>query len=529
MNIPRYLSNFDTDKLEKSFYDVIIVGSGIAGLSAALKACGIFKTLLITKGDVKETTTWYAQGGVAGAISEKDSPALHFKDTVEAGDGLCDKKAVKVLVSEGPLRIKELVEMGADFDRIEGEISLTREGGHSIARIIHSGDATGSEIEKVLMRKVKMCAGLEVKERVFAVDILTHNSKCVGVLAFDLATQSFKAFFGSAVILASGGAGQVYEVTTNPQIVTGDGIAMAYRAGAELADMEFFQFHPTALDEERSPRFLITEAIRGEGAYLRDCLGKRFMVKAHPLAELAPRDVVVREMIKAMERCQTDHVFLDATHLPEEKLKSHFPTIWQRCRESGFNLARDLIPVSPAAHFFIGGVKTDLNGKTNLEGLFACGEVAATFVHGANRLASNSLLEGLVFSKRIMDFLLENLDSNREALEKIRISSEVKMKSGFFDFKEKKEILQKTMTQKVGVVRSEKSLKEAIEVINSLAEVFDFEANTVETFEFKNLLIVAKLITEAALKRKESRGVHFREDFPKQRKAWRKHFIFKKK
>lgn len=528
--IPRYLVNFDSEKLTKSYHDLIVVGSGIAGLTAALRACDNHKTLLLTKGEVRETTTWYAQGGVATALGKHDSPELHFEDTMRAGDGLCKPEVVKILVSEGRNRVMDLIDMGAEFDRLGEEIRLTREGGHSLPRILHVGDATGSAIEAMLVRMAKLCSGLEIQEHRFAVDLLTSGDRCVGLLVFDPALGEFSLCFARVVILATGGAGQIYSITTNPLISTGDGTAMAYRAGAEMMDMEFVQFHPTALDSEHSPRFLITEALRGEGAYLRDCSGERFMVDIHPMAELAPRSVVVREMIKAMEECRTDHVYLDATHIPAEKLKRRFSTIWQKCEECGYGLATDLIPVSPAAHYMIGGVKAGVDGRTTLRGLYVSGEVAATGVHGANRLASNSLLEGLVFSKRIVDVLGREMEEiSRDDLRGVRVVSNVSKRDVWVDLDGNRRLLQETMMEKVGVTRSRECLEKALRVLGDLEEISEVEFSSVKGFELQNMVIVAKLIALAASRREESRGVHFREDFPEKDDVnWKKHIVLRR-
>lgn len=519
--------NFDTTKLEKSYYDLLVIGSGIAGLTAALRACGVYKTLLTTKTEVKETTTWYAQGGVASAIGEEDSPKLHYEDTIKAGDGLCRPEAVEVLVTEGLECIADLITMGTEFDRIGKELRLAREGGHSVARVLHSGDSTGSQIESTLVRAARFCAGLEIKEHTFAVDLLTDaENRCVGALFFDPKRTSFSVCLARAVVLATGGAGQLYSITTNPVISTGDGIAMAYRAGAVLADMEFVQFHPTALDEAKNPRFLISEALRGEGAYLRDCQGQRFMVDAHPLAELAPRDAVVQEMVKVMRTYGEDHVYLDARHIPTKVLTEHYPSIWQHCQESGLDLSKDLIPVSPAAHYMIGGVQTDLNGRTTLPGLFASGEVSATGVHGANRLASNSLLEGLVFSRRIMSAIEDEMEQiSLDKLSDLKPAfNELETACPLIEIDQAKKELQRTMTKSAGVIRSRQSLTEALAEVDALLEaVLPFHCPSIECFELKNLGVTARLIIEAALKREESRGTHFREDFPEKSNSWLKH------
>lgn len=523
--VPRYLANFDTRKLERSYYDLLVIGSGIAGLTAALRACGLYKTLLATKTEVKETTTWYAQGGVASAISEEDSPRLHFDDTITAGDGLCNAEAVEVLVTEGLECIADLITMGAKFDHIGTELKLAREGGHSVARVLHAGDSTGSQIESTLVRAAQYCAGLEIKEHAFAVALLTHNDRCVGALFFDPKSSGLSVCFARAVILATGGAGQLYSTTTNPVIATGDGMAMAYRAGAILTDMEFIQFHPTALDEQKNPRFLITEALRGEGAYLRDCRGERFMTKAHPLDELAPRHVVVREMVRVMIACGEDHVYLDARHIPAGILKERYSTIWQHCHESGLDLSKDLIPVSPAAHYMIGGVQTDLYGRTSLRGLYASGEVAATGVHGANRLASNSLLEGLVLSRRITQVIEEEVNEvSQEELTEVEIAFEELKTLCPADLRQERTKLQALMNGKVGVIRSAGSLTEALREVRESSTMLSCQCLSVDCFELQNLLLIAGLVIESALERKESRGVHYRDDFSQKNDRYLKHF-----
>lgn len=511
----RYLVNFDFGEIKKSFSDVVVVGSGIAGLTAALEASKDFEVTLVTKRELKETATWYAQGGVASAATREDSPQLHFRDTLAAGAGLCDPAAVKVLVADGPDSIGHLINLGTDFDWLEDRLSLTREGGHSLARIFHSGDSTGNEIQATLVKAAKTWRSVRLKEQTFLVDLLTDEKKCVGILTFDSKTARLTAHLAPATVLATGGAGQLYSVTTNPSISTGDGMATAYRAGAKLVDMEFIQFHPTALDERESPRFLITEALRGEGAFLRDEQNRRFMVGVHPLAELAPRDVVVREMMRVMRKSGTDHVYLDATHISAQKLRERFPSIWQRCKESGYDLSTDLIPVSPAAHYTIGGVWTDTNGQTSLPGLYASGEVACVGVHGANRLASNSLLEGLVFSRRVCRLLKRELPSlNYKYLRKLKLSYQAPREKTEMDVEVKRAKLQKVMSEKVGTVRSGVSLKQTQRQLKSMEKILEIGFDDTRGFELQNLIIVAERVVEAALQRRESRGCHLRDDFP---------------
>ncbi len=526
---PRYLINFNLKEIETSVSDLLVIGSGIAGLTAVLKACPIYEVTLLTKSKLKEATTWYAQGGVATAISEEDSPHLHFEDTMAAGAGLNDPKAVEILVHDGIRTINELILKGVDFDKaVEGGVRLAREGGHSISRILHSGDTTGSEIQSNLVKWVKECPRVNICEDAFVVDLLTKDNRCIGALVYDIEGK-LKAYLARAVIIATGGVGQIYLHTTNPSICTGDGIAMAYRAGAEVMDMEFIQFHPTALDGQENPRFLITEALRGEGAYLRDCKGERFMVGVHPKEELAPRDIVVREMIKAMKRCKSQHVYLDATHISADELKEGFANIWQRCLESGFDLSKNLIPVSPVAHYIMGGIKTDVDGKTNIAGLYASGETACSGVHGANRLASNSLLEGLVFSERIVNSLTENLEKiDRKNLEGAFLSYSVERKKLQVDVEKEKNRLRLTMSENVGVVRSKEGLEKALKIIDSMKEILGAKPTSMSFLELENMIIIAELVTRTALMREESRGVHFREDFPlTDNLHWKKHIVLK--
>lgn len=523
-----YLVGFDTETIERRFYDVVIVGSGIAGLTAAIKASRLYRTALLTKGSLKETSTWYAQGGIATAIGENDSPLLHLNDTLEAGAGLCNKEAAEILVSEGPDRIAELVAMGADFDKISGAVTLTREGGHSLPRILHAGDATGSAIEQALLDQLKTAENLDVLTEVFVLDVLTAKDRCVGVLMFDSAIMRSVAILSKVTILATGGIGQLYRMTTNPKIATGDGIAMAFRAGAEIMDMEFLQFHPTALDDLKSPRSLITEALRGEGAYLRDCRGSRFMVGKHPLAELAPRDIVVRAMVEAMNACGEDHIYLDATHIPKEQLRKRFPNIFERCMESGYDLSQDLTPVSPAAHYMVGGVKASMAGKTSIPGLFVSGEIAATGVHGANRLASNSLLEGLVMSSHIIQELPEAVKEGEGGLEQEHIVSRKRQSCSGIDVKAKRSALQQLMTDHAGIVRTEAGLDQAMMQVGILQRLLDCEMHDVDGFELQNMVTVARLIIEAARLRTESRGVHFREDHPQTDAGWLRHIVIRR-
>ncbi len=528
--VPRYLVNFDLDALPCLSFDLLVIGSGVAGLSTALRAARRYRVALLTKTTLTVTATRIAQGGIASALGADDSPELHFQDTVAAGKGLCEEQAVWTLVREGPMRITELIEeVGAHFDTVDGHLDLTLEGGHSRRRVAHAqGDATGSELEASLTRRLLYNKRLDVFENYYAVDIVTVDGRCVGALGMDCLSGTISFFHAPAVVLAMGGMGQLYAVTTNPVICTGDGVSMALRAGAEVADLEFLQFHPTSLHLPETPRWLISEAVRGEGAVLVDHTGRRIMRGVHPMEDLAPRDVVVNEMVRTMKKLGRDHLFLDATRIAPEKLKERFPTIYRHCLEAGLDITRTPIPVSPAAHYMSGGVVTDLNGRTAVKGLYACGEVACTGVHGANRLASNSLLEGLVFSWRIMQDLpawLERGGMARKELEGLghkakrsRLPVEVGLLRRF---------LQQMMQDCAGFRRSEDGLREAWEFLDKNLEVLRVEYLSPSGFELQNMITLARLLVSAALLREESRGCHYRTDFPGEAEFWKRHVVFK--
>jgi L-aspartate oxidase len=520
----RFLVEFDTDACLTHECDVLVVGSGIAGLTAALAASKTRRVALVTKGRLTETNTWYAQGGIAGAVGEADSVELHLADTLVVGQGLCDEAVVRAVVGEAPEALAGLRDYGVRFDLAEGgEIALAREGGHSLPRVLHSGDATGAAIQRALTDALRASERVAVFEQRFLVDLLTDDDRCVGALVIDTATGAREVFWAGAVVLATGGAGQAYRVTTNPAIATGDGLAAAWRAGARVADLEFVQFHPTALDHDAAPRFLITEALRGEGAYLLDCSEERFMLGVHPLAELAPRDVVSREIEAVMARCGRDNVWLDARHLGEEYLRGRFPTIWEACAEAGYDLSRDLLPVAPAAHYLVGGVLVDVDGRSSLPGLYASGEVTASGLHGANRLASNSLLEGLVFSRRIARALQESAEPPRRR----RISwvvSEASRERGARQGREPSLVsaaIKDVMQRHVGMSRSDEGLAGAAADLEMLGSPDVAAGDSAAELEVANLLTVGTLIAHAAWLRTESRGCHFRRDFPERRdQSW---------
>jgi len=507
----RYMLGFDTGSLPQHRSDLLVIGSGIAGLTAALHASRDRSVTLVTKGRLAETNTWYAQGGIAGAVGEADSVELHVADTLVVGQGLCDEAVVRAVIGEAPEALESLQGFGVRFDLAEdGGVALAREGGHSLPRVLHSGDKTGATIQNALTEALVSRGRIPVLEHRFLVDVLTDGGRCVGALVIDCSTGELEAHLAEAVVLATGGAGQAFRVTTNPLVATGDGVAAAWRAGAEVTDMEFVQFHPTALDHLQAPRFLVSEALRGEGAYLLDCDLERFMLDVHPLAELAPRDVVSREIERVMQRCNRENVWLDARHLGEPRLRARFPTIWTACAQAGYDLSRDLVPVAPAAHYLVGGVKVDIDGRTSVPGLFASGEVAATGLHGANRLASNSLLEGLVFSRRIARSLPETTE--RAAPERV-VGAATESHSDPVGSREAIEQLHAITGSSVGMSRSATGLARAASGLAQLASTLE-PSVTPRDLEACNLVTVGTLIVRSAFERTESRGCHSRSDHP---------------
>ena len=510
-------------------YDYIIVGSGIAGLYTSLLAREQGSVLILTKGSIDECNTKYAQGGIAAAIGRGDSAELHYRDTLAAGAGLCDPEAVRILVEEAPDRIADLVNFGVPFDTLNGEVALTREAAHSVPRILHAGgDATGEHIEVTLSRMARL-AKVAILEHFLATDIIVDDGVARGVRALDCRSGSTEEFGAKFVILATGGSGRLFKSNTNPDIATGDGIALAYRAGAEIIDMEFFQFHPTALRLHGVTPFLISEAVRGEGAILRNVDGHQFMFDYTPEGDLAPRDIVARSIVAEMRKTGSDCVFLDATHLPPQKTAARFPQIYRFCLDHGIDITTGLVPVAPAAHYLMGGVKTNAWGETNIAGLFACGETACTGVHGANRLASNSLLEVVVFAKRILQRTGEGVkpgEISARQSERDRFSLVEREAPASIPHLSLVE-LQSLMWDRVGMVRSGEGLEEAASILASWRRSADKPSDR-PSYELENMILVGRLMAEAALIREESRGAHFRSDFPEPSPAWQRHIVFRK-
>ncbi|MFC8509046.1 L-aspartate oxidase [Streptomyces sp. NPDC057411] len=514
--------------------DVVVVGSGVAGLTAALRctAAGL-RTVVVTKALLDDGSTRWAQGGIAAALGEGDTPEQHLDDTLVAGAGLCDEHAVRALVTEGPGAVRRLMATGADFDRtVDGEIALTREGGHHRRRIAHAGgDATGAEISRALVEAIRE-RGVRTIEHALVLDLLKDpEGRTAGVTLHVMGEgqhDGVGAVRAPAVVLATGGMGQVFSATTNPAVSTGDGVALALRAGAEISDLEFVQFHPTVLflgagSEGQQP--LVSEAVRGEGAHLVDADGVRFMLGQHELAELAPRDIVAKAITRRMLEQGAEHMYLDARHFGAEMWEQRFPTILAACRSHGIDPVTEPIPVAPAAHYASGGVRTDLHGRTTVPGLYACGEVACTGVHGANRLASNSLLEGLVFAERIADDITAH-GPHREGRPVADDGSTALTLLG----PELRRDIQRIMTEGAGVLRSAGSLTAAADALEGLR--LDAEGDRksaepgVDSWETTNLLCVARVLVAAAREREETRGCHWREDRPdRDDEQWRRHLV----
>lgn len=516
--------------MKYSKYSAVVIGSGIAGLYSALKLeqqlnlpDGI---LLITKSELGESNSYYAQGGMVAVLksNKNDSVSSHVADTIKAGAGLSELNTIKFISENSDKVVKDLLTFGVEFDRDEnGNFTLTKEAAHSVNRILHSGgDATGREMEIALCHTLQNHKNIKVYENSLAVDLLVENNTCGGVVIFHEKNSEYETVYCKTLILATGGLGQLYKYTTNPVGATGDGFALAYNVGAELRDMEFVQFHPTALafdDKKNHNRFLISEAVRGEGAKLCNKDRVQFMYKYDERKELAPRDIVARSIFQEMKATNTTNVYLDTSDIPRDKLIKRFPTIANKCLDNGIDITKDLIPVAPAAHYFMGGVKTNLKGETSIKGLYAIGEVSSTGLHGGNRLASNSLLECVVCAYEVAEFL-RNSDLSfdipkNEKFDKIISKYEIPNVKNKIDVQNLKSKLKDLMWNNVGIYRNEKSLNDAINGLNELEKEFPKQDKYLskEEYEFKNMLISARLIVKSAIRRKESRGAHYRTDY----------------
>lgn len=523
--------DFTTEHITSDF---LIIGGGVAGLRAAVELARSGDVLVVTKDAPSESSTEYAQGGVAVALSDEDEIEIHFEDTIKAGDGLCLRKAVGTLVEEGPTRIRELILWGAEFDKEGSKLAFTREAAHSKRRILHAqGDSTGHEIMRVLIDKVRASGRVKKLDFAFTRDLIIRDGHCVGAVVCQQAEKKKLIISARAVLLATGGAGQLYERTTNPPVATADGMAMAWRAGAALMDMEFVQFHPTALYLDGAPQFLLSEAMRGEGGMLKNIHVQRFMEQYHPARELAPRDVVTRAIHSEMLVTKSKHVYLDMTHLNAEYVMSRFPRIYATCRDFGIDITRSPIPVSPAAHYIMGGVKTDLWGKTSVPGLFAAGETACTGVHGANRLASNSLLEGLVFGERAglaaAQYASKQFLRKREPVLAVdELDRKQSRTEASVDVEHVRSSLKKLMWEKAGIVRNGKDLSAALKRLQAWDRKIKRASIDRNILELKNMIASALLITQAALQRENSVGAHFRSDYPAKGRNWRKRIVMEK-
>ncbi len=512
----RYLVDIDSISTHQLFTDCLVIGSGIAGLRAAIEAAANCNVTIVCKASLADSNTWSAQGGIAAVLDETDSYEAHIADTLKTGCDLNDRKVVELVVREGPKLIKQLLDWGTEFDMKNGSFAMTLEGGHSHPRIAHAhGDQTGRIIAQCLLELAKKNPNIKIIENCYAIDLLTDdNNRCLGVIGQD--QRGIQIIWAANTILASGGAGQLYRETSNPSVATGDGLSMAWRAGAILADLEFVQFHPTTLYIAGASRALITEALRGEGAKLLDIKGRPFMKDYHPDAELAPRDIVSRACLSQMLKTKSTHVYLDVRNFDKKYFSERFPQIFELCDNFGIDISRDLIPVRPSAHYMIGGVKTDLSAKTNIENLYACGEVAATGLHGANRLASNALLEGLVFGRIAGQQASQSAGSKAASIRPHIIKYKIPhSERSALDTADVRNSLRALMWRNVGITRRSNHLIEAQQIIKFwhryvMDKVFDAPAG----WECQNMLTICLFIARFAQMRRESRGVHYRTDFP---------------
>jgi L-aspartate oxidase len=514
--------------------DLLVIGAGLAGQVAALSAGNHAKVCVLAKTPLTASSSSWAQGGIAAAISIEDSPEQHFEDTIRVGRGLCNESAVRVLTREGPQAIHDLVRWGVEFERGKSAFDLGMEGGHSKRRIAHArGGATGRAVMEALSERLKNNSNIDLKVGLEVLELVVENNRCIGVQIFDEKNNEIFFMAAKAVILATGGTAGLFLRSTNPSSSSGSGVALAMKAGAELQDLEFIQFHPTALNDESDPNartLLITEAVRGEGAYLLNADGERFMPEIHPLAELAPRDIVAREISQQIER--TGAVNLSLAHSPPKIVDEKFYSLRDSLALRGYDLARDLIPIAPAAHYMMGGVKTTLEGATSLNGLYACGEVSCTGVHGANRLASNSLLECVVFGKRVAKAALQDAESepNKIKFTKSFDKGMCQISDGIYeDLRRFEDELKEIMSTHFGLVRSRLNLESGIQKLRKIGHETSQIPNCVEKHRFRSQLLVAELIASASLERTETRGSHARDDYPKEDPKWRKSILLKAK
>jgi len=529
----RYLVNIDSISTHQLFTDCLVIGAGIAGLRAAIEAAEKQNVIVICKQTLEDSNTYNAQGGIASVLDKLDTFDSHIADTLSTGGGICDESIVGLVVRRGPQLVEQLLDWGAEFDLVDGHIAATLEGGHSYPRIAHAhGDETGRIIAETLIKKVKQNPNIKVIENFFIIDLLTNeDSQCIGIIGHDK-QRGPQIIWAANTILASGGAGQLYRETTNPEVATGDGLAMAYRAGAILQDLEFMQFHPTTLYIAGATRALITETLRGEGAVLLDNKGRRFMKDYHESAELAPRDIVSRAILKQMRKTESTHVFLDVRHFDKNHFAERFPLISQLCKSFDIDVSKDLIPVRPSAHYMVGGIKTDAKAATSIENLYACGEVASTGLHGANRLGSNSLLEGLVFGKMAGQSVLLNKKSGLSHINHPHIKYQVPHSDRtLLDTADVRNSLRSLMWRNVGINRSDQPLAECQEIIKFWQRyVMDKTFDSPQGWECQNMLTICLLIAKSAQMRQESRGVHFRSDFPNtDDEHFKKHFEIARK
>jgi L-aspartate oxidase len=507
-------------------FDTVVIGSGLAGLTAAYYSSKFGNVAVVTKSELDTSNSYYAQGGIAAAIADDDSPDLHMKDTLAAGRGLCDEDAVRILVNEGKERVLELIELGMQFDKKNGDFVLGLEGAHSRRRILHAGgDATGKLLTCFTLQQVKQQKNITPFEYTTAVRLLKNNGNIAGVQALDFKTGKNLVFKTKAVILATGGLSRIFARSTNPHTATGDGVALAWEAGAKVSDIEFIQFHPSALYVPGQEAYLISEAVRGEGAWLLNHEGKRFMKEIHPLAELAPRDVVAHNIFRQIQESGKEYVFLSLQHLDPEKIKSRFKNIYIHLKELGFDLTKDLLPVSPAAHYMVGGIHTNFNGETNVKGLFVCGEAASTGVMGANRLASNSLLECLVFGKRASENAAK-LPWPRENLPETElVFPNAETENAFLEVQNE---IASQMMKNLGIVRNKQGLEEAVRKFEKIEKEYVNIHNDYNLLKIKSIATISHLIAKAALTREESRGGHIRTDFTKENPSFELHIIQQK-